>query len=135
MSARERIIYLMERMGTEATELDAELVSEVLDGMGIADADIRKLDEDEWLGMLDAAGILSGTRCTTFARGKQIALEVRDEFTSAQAAAILGITPDRVRKMAQSGRVSARKFGRDWMFTAEALRAVAVRRPGRPVSG
>jgi len=42
-------------------------------------------------------------------------------LTTKQAAERLGVSPQRVRKLIQAGRIEATKFGRDWMITEEAL--------------
>ena len=44
-----------------------------------------------------------------------------DKITVAAAAALLGVTPQRVRHMIQSGILQAEKFGRDWMIDAASV--------------
>jgi excisionase family DNA binding protein len=53
-------------------------------------------------------------------------------FTTATAAAQLGVTPGRVRAMIAAGRLQATLAGRDWLIAPKALEAVRDRRPGRP---
>jgi excisionase family DNA binding protein len=53
-------------------------------------------------------------------------------FTTATAAAELGVTPGRVRAMITSGRLRATLAGRDWLIASKALEAVRDRKPGRP---
>lgn len=53
-------------------------------------------------------------------------------LTTAQAASRLGVSVRRVQAMIAAGRLAATQVGRDWMTSDAALRAVAVRRPGRP---
>lgn len=52
-----------------------------------------------------------------------------------EAAARLGITARRVRALITSGQLTARRVGRDWLIDERSLKAVAVRRPGRPRKG
>ena len=54
------------------------------------------------------------------------------ELTTQQVAAILGITPRRVRALIKAGRLPAEKHGRDWAIKPEDLELVKVRKPGRP---
>jgi excisionase family DNA binding protein len=61
--------------------------------------------------------------------------KVRGGLSTAHAAKRLGITQRRVLAMIQSGRLPARKVGRDWWITEAALEAVKVRKPGRPIGG
>jgi excisionase family DNA binding protein len=44
-------------------------------------------------------------------------------LTTAEAAKIIGRTPDRVRQLCLSGELVAEKVGRDWVITTEALAA------------
>ncbi len=53
-------------------------------------------------------------------------------MTTAEAADALGITPRRVRALIASGRLKARRYGRDWSISEEAIEAVRERPPGRP---
>jgi len=55
------------------------------------------------------------------------------QLTTSQAAQRLGISTVRVQKLIQAGRLEAVKYGRDWLIQEQALEAVAVRKPGRPV--
>jgi len=48
------------------------------------------------------------------------------------AAKALGVTPRRVLALIQSGRLPARKLGRDWIISDRDLKKVMVRKPGRP---
>ena len=43
------------------------------------------------------------------------------KITVTAAAALLGVTPQRVRRMIQSGILQAEKFGRDWQIDAESV--------------
>lgn len=53
-------------------------------------------------------------------------------LTATQAAALLGITPRRVRALIKAGRLPAAKFGRDWLITPTDLDTVRTRINGRP---
>ncbi len=53
-----------------------------------------------------------------------------DYLTTAQAAQILGITPEGVLSLLRRGQLKAEKVGRDWLYRrADVLRA--KERPGR----
>jgi len=55
------------------------------------------------------------------------------KLTTKEVAGRLGITPTRVQQLILDGKLSAEKFGRDWMIEEEALANVQVYgRPGRP---
>ena len=53
-------------------------------------------------------------------------------LTAHEAAAELGITPQRVYVLIKSGRLKAVKFGHVWMIERGALRPVRHRKWGRP---
>lgn len=53
-------------------------------------------------------------------------------LTTQQAATALGISRGRVLKLIAAGRLTATKWGRDWVIEEANLEAVRVRRPGRP---
>jgi excisionase family DNA binding protein len=53
-------------------------------------------------------------------------------LTTAEAAAILGVSRSRILKLIAAGRLQAWHHGRDWFITPAALEAVKVRTPGRP---
>jgi excisionase family DNA binding protein len=53
-------------------------------------------------------------------------------LTVAQAADLLGISPQRVRQLISAGRLKAEKAGRDWLIDPPDLEAVRERKPGRP---
>jgi excisionase family DNA binding protein len=55
-------------------------------------------------------------------------------LTVGEAAALIGITEQSVRRLAGQGLLQALKPGRDWLIDAAAARAYAERerRPGRP---
>lgn len=55
-----------------------------------------------------------------------------DLLTTAQAAAQLGITPNRLRVLIRKKRLPAVRFGRDWQIREADLRLVADRKAGRP---
>lgn len=40
-------------------------------------------------------------------------------LTTTEAAALLGVTPQRVRALIKAGILQAEKFGRDWQIDAE----------------
>jgi excisionase family DNA binding protein len=44
-----------------------------------------------------------------------------NKITVTAAAALLGVTPQRVRHMIQSGILQAEKFGRDWQIDGESV--------------
>jgi excisionase family DNA binding protein len=49
-----------------------------------------------------------------------------------EAAAKLGISPERVRALIKAGRLPAQKLGRDWFIEEKNLALVKNRKPGRP---
>jgi excisionase family DNA binding protein len=49
-----------------------------------------------------------------------------------KAAARLGISPNRVRALIDSGRLKAHKIGREYAINPSDLKAVKNRKPGRP---
>jgi excisionase family DNA binding protein len=53
-------------------------------------------------------------------------------ITTTEAAKRLGVTVRRVQALITAGRLSAEKFGRDYMIREEDLEAVRERKPGRP---
>lgn len=57
-------------------------------------------------------------------------------LTTAQSAAILGVTRCRIRALIKAGRIKAERHGRDWMLREPEVRRFAevVRKPGRPTS-
>jgi excisionase family DNA binding protein len=52
--------------------------------------------------------------------------------TTAEAAAILGVSRRRVRQLIEHGRLKARRFGRDWLIDDAAITAYRPRPEGRP---
>lgn len=53
-----------------------------------------------------------------------------------EASEIVGLSPGRLRELARSGRLPARKVGRDWLVDHESVNALPNERlPGRPLSG
>src|SRR5262245_74781 len=53
----------------------------------------------------------------------------------AEAAAQLGVSPQRVRQLVQEGLLPARRIGGRWVFDTRTLaRRAENRRPGRPLS-
>lgn len=44
-----------------------------------------------------------------------------DKITVTAAAALLGVTPQRVRHMIKAGILQAEKFGRDWQIDGESV--------------
>lgn len=56
-------------------------------------------------------------------------------LTTAEAAAKLGVSPRRVRKMITDGRLPAKKVGRDYVIDPRGLKAVEDRKTGRPAKG
>jgi excisionase family DNA binding protein len=53
-------------------------------------------------------------------------------LSTSQAAKLLGISAKRVRVLVAAGRLKAQKIGNSWVIPQESLRAVRVRKPGRP---
>lgn len=53
-------------------------------------------------------------------------------LTTTQAARELGVSPRRIQALIASGRLPAELIGRDWHIEARDLKAVRVRKPGRP---
>jgi excisionase family DNA binding protein len=53
-------------------------------------------------------------------------------LTTTEAAAALGVTPQRIRALIAAGRLRAVKVGRDWLIRPPDLEAVRVRTSGRP---
>ena len=60
----------------------------------------------------------------------------KTSFTTNEAAAVLGVTPARVRQMVLTGLLSAEKFGRDLAIPPESIEAAKQRKttPG-PIPG
>lgn len=58
------------------------------------------------------------------------------EISVREAAIRLGVSPQRVRVLADAGRLPARKLGRDWLIDMDraAVAAPGQREPGRPLS-
>lgn len=54
------------------------------------------------------------------------------DLTTNQAAAQLGVSPQRVRQYIEAGRIQARKFGRDWIVDSASVDAFRPRPPGNP---
>ncbi len=54
-------------------------------------------------------------------------------LTVAEVGKELKISPRRVRALIGSGKLRAEKIGRDWLIRPPALKAVRVRKPGRPL--
>lgn len=52
-----------------------------------------------------------------------------------EAAEVLGVSVRRIQAMAKSGRLPARKVGRDWHIDRSYIEKVRDRRPGRPRKG
>ena len=44
-----------------------------------------------------------------------------DKITTTEAAALLGVTPQRVRALIKAGILQAEKFGRDWQIDGESV--------------
>ena len=57
---------------------------------------------------------------------------MQEIINTAEAAAILGVSVERVLKLIKAGRLPARKISRDWAIARADLALVADRRPGRP---
>ena len=57
-----------------------------------------------------------------------------DEWTTAEAAAWLHVSPQRVRQYIRDGRLAARKRGRDFFVIARDVALLPPRRTGRPRS-
>lgn len=56
-------------------------------------------------------------------------------LTAKEAAAELGLSPQRVRALIADGRLKAEKFGeRALMIKRSDLKAVQIRKPGRPAT-
>lgn len=55
-------------------------------------------------------------------------------LTTAEAAAILGVTPRRVLNLVKYGRLPASRFGWVWLIKASDLKKFQKRPPGRPKS-
>lgn len=58
-------------------------------------------------------------------------------ITATEASQRSGLSPAYVRRLAQRGRLEARKFGRTWLITEESLRVLlaterALGRPRKP---
>ena len=54
------------------------------------------------------------------------------ELTTEQVAEKLGVTPRRVRALITSGRLKAKRIGRDWMIDSRQLAKFTPKPPGRP---
>lgn len=44
-----------------------------------------------------------------------------DKITVTAAAALLGVTPQRVRALIKAGKLQAKKWGRDWQIDGESV--------------
>lgn len=55
-----------------------------------------------------------------------------DPITTAEAAALLGVTPNRVKQYIEDGRLPAKKFARAWMIERRDVAKVGERKAGRP---
>jgi excisionase family DNA binding protein len=53
-------------------------------------------------------------------------------ITTAQAAEMLGISPQRVFQLIQDGRLPAQKVGHSYIIDAAVLKSVKRKKPGRP---
>jgi len=53
-------------------------------------------------------------------------------LTTAEAGELLGIGAQRVRVLIRTGRLPAQRFGDQWLIYLRDLKAVKVRKPGRP---
>ncbi len=45
-------------------------------------------------------------------------------MTSKEAATILGVTPDHIRKLIAQGKIKAEKLGHNWIMDAKSLKKV-----------
>lgn len=63
-----------------------------------------------------------------------MATTIKNIFTSAEAAEVLGIDPSMVCKYCRDGRLDGEKIGRDWIIKKDALNKFArePREPGNP---
>ena len=68
-------------------------------------------------------------------RGLRVGNGHDELLTSRQAAAILGVSTERVMQFIRDGRLEARKEGRDWFISKRGVVRLArtKRPPGRPV--
>jgi excisionase family DNA binding protein len=57
---------------------------------------------------------------------------MQDILTVSEAAAILRVSPQRLRLLLKQGRLPARRLGRDWAIDARDLAAYSPRPTGRP---
>ena len=55
-----------------------------------------------------------------------------DAITTPEAAAVLGVSVERVSQLVRAGRLSARRAGRVWLIDRASLRAFRRLPPGRP---
>jgi excisionase family DNA binding protein len=53
-------------------------------------------------------------------------------YTTTQAAQYLGISVRRVRKLCETGKLRAEKFGKSWLIPKTALGIYKPGKPGRP---
>ncbi|HET9733179.1 MAG TPA: helix-turn-helix domain-containing protein [Acidimicrobiales bacterium] len=86
-------------------------------------AELRELGaehEARLSGSSGTAGDLGGFRSSGSPRGPVVTLPV---VSVATAAAALGVSPRRVRQLADAGRLPGTKSGRAWTFTAAAVAA------------
>jgi excisionase family DNA binding protein len=69
------------------------------------------------------------------AKGLEEYRKLKEMLTTAEAAAVLGITPQSVRRQINRGRIAAEKRGRDHFISrAEVERYAASRKMGRPAT-
>jgi excisionase family DNA binding protein len=64
-------------------------------------------------------------------------MEINNLISLSEAASISGLSPDHLRRLAEQGKLRAKKIGRNWVTTKEALSDyIEKRRPrGRPKTG
>lgn len=58
----------------------------------------------------------------------------QDFVTTGEAAARLGVTPNRIRQLIRGGQMPAQKVGRDWMILEEDLESFQNQPLGKPRS-
>ncbi|HLF24241.1 MAG TPA: hypothetical protein VI565_10005 [Burkholderiales bacterium] len=66
-------------------------------------------------------------------QGSIVAKEKNDLLTLTQAAGTYGFSGDYLRRLAEKGRLKARKFGRNWLTTSDAMETFIESREPRGV--
>ena len=73
-----------------------------------------------------SAGIALSSRCSHTNIGREEVLS--EVITTAEAARLLGYTPQHVRRLVRDGRLEGTKIGRDWVILRDSISAYLAAR-------